>query len=338
MSNPDFYEEADLSLSDIYKGIEQIRYPSSSSNDIYVFSKRPVDRLLYAEILKHSKEDLQNFKLEYSNQNALFDITVQCGNSFLFSAFIKKGAFINKLEFVSKKVLSYIPEPPLSLSQRIFNLIPLKTYHLAKDNSHYEIMNYLEYCSDLDNDNKIKLVKNLYKDFGDKYHSTFIEYIFETAAKNPALNNMLLDLIKESKKDINESAPLNKFLPNFSLNSQSFAPKSFFISSSEYPKIKQLLEYGFRFDEKNYIYQNENLFNTLLESRQHEFLKLVLPYITELKPLKMSRNEQKDMVYTFNNQTYFKDLEYKYLEYIHYELDKIIPNKKIDNNANKLKI
>lgn len=337
MNNPDNYEITDLSLIDIYKGIEQIRYPSSSSNDIFVFSKRPVDRLLYAEIMKHSKEDLQNFKLEHTNQHALFDITVQCGNSFLFSAFIKKGAFINKLSNVSKKVLSYIPEPPLSLSQRIFNLLPLKTYQLEKDNSHYEIINYLEYCSDLNNDNKINLVKNLYKDFGKEYHSTFVEYIFETAAKNPPLNNMLLNLIKQNNNDINDEYPLNKLLPKCSINKQSFAPTSFFVSSSEYPKIKQLLDYGFHFDEKNYIYHNENLFNTLLESRQHEFLKLVLPYIAELKPLKMTSSEQKDMIYTFNNQSYFKDLEYKYLEYIHNELDKIIPNKKSENNT-KLKI
>jgi hypothetical protein len=281
-----------LSTLELLNAIEFLGTRISSGDNIHTYSQSPIHKLVYNEILKFSKDELNSAieteKLRFSVN--LFNISFQIKNPYIFAAFLKKGAFQDKLCKESKWVLKQKKQPSNELYSLVYNIqseMPHKHYDDNQSPDHPAgktilFDNLLKiYAAKLDTPEKIEVVDNYFKQFGKKMEEQFLNFIYAESDNKKDLCDYLVIKLKNNGCDFTKNKLMNNYLPEVeSWHSQP----SFFISSSHVPQIQRLLDYGFRFDEKEYSFEGDNLFIAAIKSKRVDIIKAILPTLTDITP------------------------------------------------------
>jgi len=272
-----------LEVSDLVDSLEYISRSTSSSDNFKSFSNSPIHILIYNEIKRFSKKELESCEVKKRWSN-LSDFAFK--NSFLLSAFLENGAFVKDLSSASKWILKsgipmddflyetiYYIEDDARRSNRGY-IGESKQEKSQRNNLFYFLCDYRP-----DNLFNLDLLNKYYTEFGAKDQKHILNYIYKNAASDHSAGeicNFFHMKLVNDKFDFNSCDILNNILPKSKRDEDS----KFFISSTDMPRIKTLLDYGFRFDEKNYSYGRDNLFVAIIKSGRKDIIETILPTLT----------------------------------------------------------
>lgn len=272
-----------LEVSDLLQSLEYISRPTSRSNNFESFSNSPIHILIYNEIKRFSKKDIESCETKNRWSN-LSDLAFK--NPFLLSAFLETGAFHKQLSTPSKWILkSGIPMDSF-LYETIYYIEDDfrrgNRGHIGESAKEKSQRNNLFYflCDYRPKDSfNLNLLEKYYNEFGVKDQKHILKYMYTNAGSEHSAGeicNFFHMKLVNDKFDYNSVDILNNILPKDKRNDDS----KFFISSTDIPRIKVLLDYGFRFDEKNYSYGNDNLFVAIIKSGRKDIIETILPTLT----------------------------------------------------------
>lgn len=314
-----------FSPEDLLKALSYLKSHYSSSDNIHTYEKSPIHKLLHEEILRYSKEEIDRSSAALNDGATLYSLSFHIKNAYIFSAFLKIGAFSNKLCDEAKWLLNQVENPSNDLYQLVFNVQEAKQKRFVfKENdssnpSRYEtLFNCLfdSYASDfhkLDTPEKIDIVDKYLTQFGKEKEKNLLYFVAKnythdsislkmydrTDISNYIVNKLIHDGLDPSKADC-----LNYLLP---VQSKMWNSKNFCITNDEINTIKNLLDYGFRFNEKDYSFFDDNLFMATLKSKDKLIIKTILPYLTDISPRVGTMEEQDKFISEFT-KTVDKDL------------------------------
>jgi hypothetical protein len=289
--------EEQIKVDDLIQAISFLSNRITHGTNIYEYSESPIHIMVHNEILKFSKDELEKSKATTHSGTKLWDSVFHIRNPYILSAFLKKGAFVNKLSNNSKWLLNVLDEPNKDIYQVIYYMEENKfrpVHYYEEKQLHYWVLDY--FC-DMSDSHHIKVIDKYLKDFGEKDNSKILKFIVQNySPKNKDFFSYMISKLKLQGVDITKNNFLNTYLPE----SQPYGDEKsrFFISSSHYETIKDLLEIGFRFDEKKYSYNGDNLFISVLKSNRQEVIDIIVPYLTNIKTKKM--NEQNKFIEEFD--------------------------------------
>lgn len=265
-----------LNAQDLLKTLEFLRHSIWSSDNIYTYSQSPIHVLTYNEIMKYSKEELELVTDKYRKEHVLYHAVLSIKNPFIFSALMQKRVSFEALEQPTQWLLenNHTPEPSAAFYQTVYYLESSKNGHTHYQEEDRFIYTILEFLSKMDTKEKTDLSSKFYNKYGKKYFKNILDWIFNNTNSNPIIF-YLLDRFQSDNIDINKHFLLDRFLPK-----EDYKKSSFFISSGENSRLQFLLECGFRFNEKAYVYNDKSLFQNLMDSRRKDLIHTIGPYIT----------------------------------------------------------
>jgi hypothetical protein len=226
--------------------------------------------------MRFSKEELETDYPNTTHRNLksnLLGKIISVKNPLLFSALIKKGAFLNELSPLTNFLIENSKDKNPEFYQLIYDLFSIKeeNYSLVEKNLNkkyiqdkYSLEKILKYTMNLETNDKQDLLNKILKSYLKTNKDLFIDFIFNNiSSSNKEFFNYLFIKMNEYKIDINENSPLNSFLPDE--NCSYSKPSSFFISSTYHEKILNLIDFGFKFNQKNYKFNNKSLIKNLID-------------------------------------------------------------------------
>ena len=340
-------KKTQLDIKKLFTYIENLHHIPDNwgTYSIHEYSQKPFSILIYNEIMNHSKEDLEDYskmnpnEITYLHPEGIskFDIVFGMQDSYVCSAFLKQGIFIDKLTPSSKWLLNALDNP----SDDIFQLI----YHIEnsimnkkdkindknEDTLHSWILD--SYITDINHTEQIDLLDKYLNEFSGKYSSDIIKHIIQKDNKSYSNQQGLIDEFIISKLqllgvDINKDGGLNLCLPD--ANKDRFR-----ISSNFFPQIEHLLDCGLKFDEKKYVYKGDNLFIATVKSENKSITDFMLPKLTSVIPPNgdwEAQNSYIDSLEKTHPNTY-KSIQARYQALL---LDGQLETK--ENNKNKPKV
>lgn len=264
-----------LNAKDLLKSLRCVG--RDMSDNIHTLSESPIHILVYNEIMRFSKEELESVEDKYGQSEILYNEVLATRNEFLYSALLEKKAFTHLLNQDSQWLLEQVTTPSLDLYSCIYK-IQYDRYK-RRDEKHF-ISCVVSYLQKMDTPEKEKIAPAFYNNYVKKYHKELVVICFDGI--NDPVTDYLLGRLKEDKIDINEQNLMNDFLPKpeWRDNSES----KFFISSVHIEKIKSCLKKGFRYDEDNYYFIGKTLMTALLKSERVDLVLAILPYLKRLEP------------------------------------------------------
>ena len=265
-----------LEPQDLFKSIEYIGQRRSSADDINSLSQCPINILVYNEIMRFSKKDIEYARKKYRN-DTLYSSVLESENEFLYAALLQKKAFYNSLNDGSKWLLNQASAPSLELCDCIYKIQYDK--YKRKDKKHF-LSCVANYLNKLDTQEKVDISIEFYNTYGKQYHKELIAICFDSIDSN--LTDYLLIKLKEDKINLNEENLMQEFLPKKKYNDNS--DTQFFISSVNNERMKLCLEKGFRYEEEMYDFCGKTLMTALLESERVDLVTIILPYLRILEP------------------------------------------------------
>ena len=320
-----------LEPHDLLKAIDFVTSSTSTADNFDTFSNSPIHILVYNEIKKFSKKELEDCTAK-TRWYTLSDYAFK--NSFLLSGFIEQGAFHDKLN----KASQWIINSGLTMDSFLYETI----YYIENDcrrKNRYPLHTSVENRSQMDNlfyflcDYRpknifnLKLLEKYYHDFGKKDKTHILNYILTNAGDNKSAGEIChffkIKLINDGF-DFNSSTILNKLLP------KNRETSKFFISSSDIPRLQELLNYGFRFDEKNYSYNGNNLFIAIAQSDRKDIIETIIPHLTDISPKgNWTMETQNSFIDNLPSSTNNDIIKYNYLKC------KLVNNLEINNTSEK---
>jgi hypothetical protein len=314
-----------FSPEDLLKALSYLKSYVSSSDDIHTYEQSPIHKLLHEEILRYTKEEIENSSAALNDGTTLYSLSFQINNAYIFSAFLKIGAFNNRLCDEAKWLLKQAKNPSNDLYQLVFNVQEAKQKRFvykesdSSNPSKYETLfnclfdSYTNNVHKLDTPEKIYVIDKYLTEFGKEKEkhllyfvannytnkSTNLKMFDRSVVCDYIINKLINDGLEPSKADC-----LNYLLPQ---QSKMWNSKNFCITNDEITTIKKLLDYGFRFNEKNYSFFDDNLFMATIKSKNKLIIKTILPYLTDITPRLGTMEEQDKFINEFI-QTVDKDL------------------------------
>lgn len=282
-----------------------------SSDTIHTYKQSPIHILVYEEILKWTKEEIDySIANEKSKEGyTLWGITFNIKNPYIFSAFLKKGAFQDKLHPDIKWLLAQSKNPSDDLYALAFDIQHannIKNQYISISHDEPYSQNFLfksifdssyNNFNKLDTPEKIQIANNYVRDFGVERENELLYFLYKNYDEQSKKIEICHHLVSQMKKigiDFSNNDLLNNFLPKETyLNEDS---KTFFISSSDRLKIKNLLKCGFQFNEKAYSFYGNNLFKGVLLANTVEVIETILPNLKDITPKSGTLEEQHQFV------------------------------------------
>jgi len=284
-----------FNTAELLEAVAYLRHNFYHHEPIVKSRKSPIHVLVYDEIIKHSKEDIDASQDRTREGYSLYSISLAIKNPYIFSAFLKTGAFQNKLSPESKWLLDLKKRPGDDIYQMVCyvedaighkNMMSNRDIELGKNILfHCLIVNSLGDFYKLDTPEKLEVIDKYIEDFGKKYKDEFFYFIsqnYDQESKKEEFCEYLVTKMKNLGIDFSENKLLNKFLPEEDYYKKE--PSKFFISSSYIKKINNLFNCGYKLDEKNYSYYGDNLFIAILKSERRDIIETFIPHLTDLTP------------------------------------------------------
>jgi hypothetical protein len=291
-----------LELKDLLKAMEYLGKSISSSDDIHTYSKSPIHILLHNEILKYSKEEIDACKEKIRWNGDLFESCFRIRNPYIFSAFMKVGAFQDKISNDTKWLLKQENNPSNDLYELMYYVEDAYRDKKHNDDEEYKggiLFSCLfdRYAHYLDAE-KFKIIDSYFKTFGKRKEKDLLEFICNNHGRRSELCDYLVVKLKNNNVDLSQNSFMNNLLPKE--ESWHGEDKKFFISSSDMPRITKLLECGFRFNEKEYSFHGDNLFIAIVKSGEQRLIKPILPYLTDVISQSANLIEQHQFIESLN--------------------------------------
>lgn len=166
----------------------------------------------------------------------------------------------------------------------------------------------LEYhCRQFDASEKLELVDKLYNDFGIEHKDVFLKFLAKRYGSNVELCDFLTTKLKNNQVNFAEY-DINFILPH----NKPQGDGDFFISSIHIPAIKNLLNAGFRFNEKAYEYNGDNLFVAVLKSERKDIIETILPTLMDVTPKKGSIEQQNKFIDGLKDTSFYEPIKKQY--------------------------
>lgn len=306
-----------LEAPDLIKAIEYLGNMRSSSDDIHTYSVSPIHVLVYNEIMRFSKKELESIKGRYNQSESLYFAVQAVQNPFLYSALLSKEVFIDKLSKESKWLLKQSKSPSLDLYGTIY------TIESSRKEDAYDFFYHMKmYLAKMDTPEKLEVAEKFYNKYSKSSQPELIEIAYDGI--NTPLSDFLLKKLTADNIDINQTSLMNTLLPK-----QSSDPvgSKFFISSLHFEKMKSCFNKGFRFNEKNYTFSGDTILTALLKSERDEMANIIMPYLGEVKPKTMTMAEQNELVEKYSKSRFYKEIKVSYLKLIYSNFDKLLKEK-----------
>lgn len=326
----------EIKIKDLIHGIQFLGNRISGGDTIYDYSKSPIHIMVHNEILKFSKEDLENCKEKTFSGSNLWNISFAIKNPYIMSAFLKKGAFLNKLSNNSTWLINALDEPTKDIFQSIYYIEETKFRYNSYPEQKQLYYWILDQFNDLSKPEHIAVLDKYLKDFGQKDSAKILKHIVQNPSEqNNDFYSYIVSKLKIQGLDISKNSLLNDYLPDD--KNLRYDDSSFFISSTYFPHIKYMLQLGFRFDEKKYSFKEDNLFLTVVKTKNKNLIDMIVPYLSNVKPKKGSLNDQNKVIEMFNNSA---SNSYNWVKK-HYDyllMSSELPAQNKNNDNKKLKI
>lgn len=276
-----------LNPEDLLESIKYIGERWYSGDSIHSLSQSPIHILVYNEIIRFSKEELESIKDRYGKE-VLYGAVLSTKNEFIYSALLEKKAFTHLLDEGSQWLLNQAINPSLDLYDCIYQV--QSDRYKRKDEKHF-ISCVASYLQKMDTPEKQIIAKEFYDTYIKKHYKELIAICFDTI--NEPLTDYFLNRFKEDNININEENFMQRFLPTNEYNGNDNT--KFFISSSLTEQIKSCLEKGFRYDEDNYDFYGKTLMTALLKSEREDLVLAILPYLKNIEPKENGQKQEKNL-------------------------------------------
>lgn len=308
-----------LKVEDLLKSIKYVSQIFSSGDNMETFMQSPIHIMIYNEMSKYSKKELESVKSSHGHEDEIYYKVVNSRNPLLFAVLLEKEAFTSKLNPEAKWLLKNI-EPSPTLYETVFNA---QTDRIEDKN----LGDFMYYISRnvkvLDENKQIELADKIYKVYGKKEEEELIHYIYSNISSDSKeiFVNRILNRYKEDNIDINKYNFLNSMI-----NDKTYEKdySDLFISSSHFPRINTLLEKGFKFEDEKFDHFGENLFVAVLKSKRLDIIKAVLPSLKMTEPRGMTMEEQHAIVDMYKGKNFYTEVkEMYYAKYYEYLADKL---------------
>lgn len=325
----------------IYEAIDKIN--DSSGKTMEVTKKNAVSVLLYKEILKFSKEELENIMFQGVRKVSLYYPVLNRSEPLLFAGLLKKGAYCDKLNTYSQWIVKNIENIPLEVYEVIYNTekqIKLKKEY--PDRFDYLTENYptnhlinglVSYIEKNPNDFSENLFNSFYNEFHDSLHSIFLNCIKDNSLVYPKTIESLINKMHEYNHDINEDFIVNKLFCS-ELDVWKRKNEKFVLEKHTLPKVDNLLKIGFSIDP-NYTFNGENLLTAILKGQHAETINILIPHV-EINPNFNNIEEQKLLIETLKDKPFYNDIKSTYLKGLFDHIVPKIENKNITNGKIKI--
>jgi hypothetical protein len=303
-----------FSPKDLLKALSYLKSYYSSSDNIHTYEKSPIHKLLHEEILRYTKEEIDNSSAVLNDGTTLYSLSFQIKNAYIFSAFLKIGAFNNRLSDDAKWLLSQNKNSSNDLYELVFTVQEAKERRTVyKENdpnnpSRYDILfnclfdSYQTDFYNLNTPEKIDIVDKYLNEFGKEKEKNLLYFVAKnythksgnlkmydrTSVCDYIINKLINDGLDVSKADC-----LNYLLPQ---PSKMWNNNHFGITQDEITTIKKFLDYGFRFNEKDYSFFDDNLFMATVKSNNKLIIKTILPYLSDIEPRVGTIKEQDEFI------------------------------------------
>jgi hypothetical protein len=304
-------EREKFNIEQIIQAIKFLGSSYYSSDTIYTYKQSPIHILVHEEILRFSKEEIDAAKdIKSKDGYSVWGVTFAIRNPYIFSAFLKIGAFQDKFHPDSKWLLEQFKKPNDDLYSLVFdvqNAYNSRNIHIVQDEPYGR--NFLFKCifdssytnfNLLDTPEKIYIVDSYITDFGKEKEEELLYFLYKNYSdddKKIKICNHTMKKMKEIGIDFSKNELLNNLLPEENyLNRDS---KKFFISSSNIPRMKNLINCGFKFNEKDYSFYGDNLFIGTLKSGRKDVIETIIPELQDITPKTGTLEEQNKFVMEF---------------------------------------
>lgn len=332
--------------------IQAIKFLGSSyygSDTIHTYKKSPIHILVHEEILRFNKEEIDAAKNVKNKEGyTLWGVTFSIRNPYIFSAFLKTGAFQDKLHSDAKWLLTKFEKPSDDLYSLVFdvqNAYNSRNNHIAKDEPYgnnflfkYIFDSSYNDFSSLNDPKKIYIVDSYIKDFGKQKQEELLYFLYKNYSDDDKKFKICHHTMKKMKEigiDFSKNELLNKFLPGEDYLNRN--DKNFFISSSYIPTMKNLINCGFRFNEKDYSFYGDNLFIGTLKSNRRDIIETIIPHLEDITPKSGTLEEQNKFVEEYVKAMRHTDL----VQLVQRQYDRLVLNYELSNSRTdkkKLKI
>lgn len=300
-----------FSTEDLTKALGYLKSYISSSDNIHTYEKSPIYKLLHEEILRYTKEEIDGSIDALNDGTNLYNISFQIRNPYIFSAFLKIGAFNHRLSEESKWLLNQVKNPSNDLYELAFIVQDGKQKRLSykegdsNNPSHNDVLfnclfdSYTNEFYKLDTPEKIEVIDKYLTQFGKEKEENLIYFVsknYHNESPRLELCEYIITKLVKNGLDVSTSNCLNHLLPK---QSNIWNNRNFSIHEKELSAIKNLLDYGFRFNEKEYSFFDDSLFIAAIKSRNPPIIKTILPYLSDITPKIGTIEEQDQFVNDF---------------------------------------
>ncbi len=297
-------------VEDLYGTLRFLKDKSiiSSGQRISDLKKEPLFRLIHNEILSFTKKELDSAKdhKKVFAYESLLDATVSIKNPYLMSAVLKKKACLKNLSKEGAWILEKNEKKEDDLYDLIYIIEGSKKSDL-KEKKSYVLENIFEYITSnyvvMEKDTKIRLVNEFFNDFGVFSESFLVDKLFRGSLGLYDFFNIVVNKLKEKNIDFSK----------YPLNDVFFARNNNFISANDEQLLKSLIDAGFRFDEKRYEYDGENLFINILKMNRKNLNDIILPSLTDISPKKKTMEEQNQFVNSLDENKFSEEKKMYYV-------------------------
>lgn len=322
-----------LNIEDFITIIDKLGNSHSTSDSMVKFTEDPNHILLFNEMMKYSKEELEKEFPKKVFYVDLYESIIRNRSYLAFVALMQKGAFIHKLlpenqwllENIEIKTISFYSNLNQSETTRFFNSEKeYNGYGLS-----YVLSYYTEYFNKLESVQLTRLAKKLYNQFGSENFDSLNYFAMDYVTCS--MSKVLLTIFKENNRNINQGFMLTNDLPK-----ENSYTKDFFINSISLISLQKRLEAGYRLDEENYSFKGKSLMENLLLFGNADVVNTILPYLTRAKPFVLNYGEQHSLLNKFKKLPNFEDIENHYFSLVEQEYDRVIPQKNFKNEKKKI--
>lgn len=289
--------------------------------------QNPLTKLLYNEIIRFSKKELESITDRFKEKDCLYNtlISHNHSNPFLFKALIEKRVSFSLYTKSTKWILKNCKD----ITSNEYDLI----YRLEKENNSYEVFNnFINFLKDKNEDLLSKYFDSVIKK--NKNLNFVTDYIFDYLFQEQP--NKVVFLLIEKLNNI--GVKISDFKINDVLKKELFKTKYYNLEANHTldisyfacRQIENILKIGCTFDEEKCSkILNKSFYTAVLESKSEKFLMLVLPTLKNI-PTGEEININKEIIEqnkdVFKNYEEIKALfEYQVLKK---DLNEVMENKK----------
>ena len=325
----------------VYESIDKLN--AGTGKTMEEMKKNAISILLYKEILKFDKDEVENLANRWGRKLSLFYSTLSKNEPLLFAGILKIGACHDLLHPQAQWIVNNIENIPLNLYEVIYNTEQqirfYKSYpkEMEGKDANYLTLHLIDGMSAYIEKNPSEFSDNLlnkfYEAFHDSLHGVFLSSIKDNIIYRPAISEKLVAKMHEYNHDIDEEYIVNQLFCS-ELDVWNRKNEKFILEKNNLAKIDSLLKLGFSLDP-NYTFHGENLLTAILKGQHEETIKTLMPY-TDIDPSCNNIEEQKLLIENLKNKPFYNEIKSAYLKGL---FEYVVPQteaKKLEQSKTKI--